>query len=720
MRLVRAALIALLLLVAWLGAAHHRAHRAWDAPSFNAKEDTYIHRSEAAVHYRYARLIATGQGIPEIDRQLQAPEGVRPRQDFTLLMEWTLGGAQRLLGVLGLPQPPFQVTVAALIALVSALSLPLLAITTRLLHGCWRCGWAATLLYAFSVPAWVRTSGAFIREAFALPLMALVIALAIADQKRPRPWSFALLLTAAVAFLSCWHLASFIAALLAAPLLLCLAWQADPRPARRPLLALGLAVPLASLLVDALRSRGLLLSPQGLLLMGGALAAWWAPHWSWRRRRQFLLAGAGLVLVLLPVLALGGGDYAHVYQTLLSRFHPVPISELPFAARAFGSGPFAPLNLSYAIERLAVLALGAAAGWIAVVGRRPRPGWGAQGQASAWVLLVTAIFLVITTLMVRFSPILAFLAAPLSVAWLRPEVDWTRRFPALLLWVLALGLAVQTSWTWDRGRGLLGALTPAPPPPSAVAIAVGSRRFTHQWLREHAHEEAVILADFAQSPTILLATDRAVVLHSMFERETARERARLYCEGLVSTDLDAFAELCRSWSVDYLVLDINTLLDRSPDGLRQLGGSYMLRSTSVIARLLYGSQAIPWLETVYENSFTRICATQTGVHPHAPGAKFAPCPGRITFDPHWDRRLLSGIFLDEGALDRLRGELRRGTALARSAVGQAQAGDWAAVQHPLAEALRVFPCDPVLLGLEAAGRPAWTQPRDLGLEYEIP
>ncbi|MAG33186.1 MAG: hypothetical protein CL908_20095 [Deltaproteobacteria bacterium] len=704
MRSTRLAAIFLILIAGWLGAAYHRAHRAFDAPSWSAEHDTFIHASEAAIHYRYARMVASGQGIPALDRQLQPPGGVRPRQDFTLLMEWSIGMAHRWMRAIVRPAPPFQVTVAVVIALVSALAVPLLAGTTYLLHGSWRCGVAAALLYAVSVPAWVRASGAFIREAYTVPLLALVLLLVLVDHRRRRAWSFGLLITAAVVCFSSWHLASFVVALLVWPLLFVVVWWEDPRPVQRPLLALGLALPLASLLVEALRSHGLPLSPPGLLLMGGAVAAWYAPRCSLRRRRRALAAGGALCLTLMLVLAWRGpqGDYGHVYQALLSRFRPAPLPELPFSARAFSSGPFGTMSLGYAIERLMVLALGAGAGWIAVARCRPRPGWGARGAASGWVLASAATLLVVSLLMVRFSPLLAYLAAPLSVGWLRPEVAWKRRAPALVIWSVALGLALQTARDWDGRRGLLGALTAPASPPSAVTITEGTRRATYQWLRFHTDENAVILADFAQSPTILLASDRSIALHPMFERKAARERARLYCEGLVSTDLEAFAQLCRTWSIDYLLVDINDLLDRSSSGLRHLGGSYMLRSTSVIARLLYDSEAVEWVDLVYENAFTRIYALSTGEHPFSATPPFSPCPGRITFDAGWDRRLLNGMFIGEDTLNRLRAELRRGTSMARSAAQHARAGSWTEVKRVLSGALELFPCDPALLELQNA------------------
>src|SRR4051812_34254120 len=44
-------------------------------------------KEEFALQYRYARMIALGDGIPWHDRMLQSPEGVHPHQSLPLFME---------------------------------------------------------------------------------------------------------------------------------------------------------------------------------------------------------------------------------------------------------------------------------------------------------------------------------------------------------------------------------------------------------------------------------------------------------------------------------------------------------------------------------------------------------------------------------------------------------------------------------------------------------
>ena len=709
---MRPSIVALFLLAAWAGAAYQRAQRAFDAPSFSFTDDTRIHRSEAAMHYRYARMVASGEGIPALDRYVQAPQGVEPHREFALLMEESIGGVHWLLGRLGLPQPPFQVTVAVVIALVSSLALPLLAWTTAMLHNSWRCGVAATLLFGLSVPAWVRSSGAFVREAFGLPLMALVIALVLFDYQKPRPYRFLLIVGAAVLFFVSWFLAPFLAAILALPLIVAVGLRSDPRPLRRPLFALALALLLAGSLNAALRSRQVLVSPPGGVLAFGALVAAVGPHLSVRLRRRWSWIGMVLAAAGLVLSAQAGHDYAHVYEAVLARFRSTAPAHLSFAARAFSSGPFGAITPAYAIERLAVPALALLAGALAVAGRGGSRKWGGTGAPSLWVIVSAAGFLFLTLMMVRFSPFFVYFAAPLSAAWLRPDVGRVRRLAALGLWVPALGLAVQTDWRWDGDRGLLGQLSPAGPPASAVSIPARSRNGVVEWLRRESDPEAVLLADYALSPGLLLRTGRPIVLHSMFERRAARERARAYCETLVGTDLDAFAALCEEWKADYLLLDINALLDRSSTGLRHQGGVTALPARSVVARLLYEADTIPWVKVAYEDAFSRVFALNTGAHPHPiwapqpPGVARArsetgsPCAGRFTFDPDWDRRLRSGYFLDEEVLERLRRQLNRGTSYARQATVAAGRGEWAAADRALAGARRVFPCDASLRRLQ--------------------
>ena len=76
---------------------HLRARLSTFTPRFDPADETCYFRTESAYQYRYARMAARGEEIPELDRAAQWPGGVRTRRELTLWMEYATAWAYRLL-----------------------------------------------------------------------------------------------------------------------------------------------------------------------------------------------------------------------------------------------------------------------------------------------------------------------------------------------------------------------------------------------------------------------------------------------------------------------------------------------------------------------------------------------------------------------------------------------------------------------------------------------
>lgn len=663
-------------------ATAHRSHRASLAPGWSASDDRFVQQSEGAVHYRYARMLAQGQELPEVDPMLGAPEGVRPARDFTLLQEMGIATAYRIWARFCEEPPAFQIFVAWALAFMSSWSIVAAFGTARLVHGSTLAGLLGAMFFALAVPAWIRSSGTFLREALGLPLILTAYWLFLADVQRPRNGTrLAAILTASLA-LGAWHLSGFMALLLLAP-----AWLAAlvrPSPERAVRVACGVAVAalISGVVFTPLRTRLFLLVGPGALLVAGAVGLTMASRVPRRLR---------VVLVLMAVVSIGvglfasemGQDYRHVFDVVLSRIGSPDPASLSFASRAFRSGPFAPPSSAYVLERLLVPAVIGALGWGISMRRRRTE---VPGDLVNVVALQAVILVPVVAGMARFSPLLVWFLAVCAAGLFRMRIG-----RALALGGMALQLWI--GFKWDHGGLAWG----KDPPQTHVPVPSGPRQAAFGWLRGHAHSDAVVLADFSVSATVLMATDRAVALHPMFERAAARERAQRFYEGLVSPDPSALSNLCREVRADYLLLDVNVLLDRSARGFAFLGGRVALPVQSTLVDLWFYPERIPWAAPVYEDDFTRIYGLSTGRHgPDAGGSGVAECR-RIAYAPQRDPRLLDGVFVDSGGLDRLARDLRLGPSLVRRAISLDRAGDREGAVEAYGAALSFLPCDPMLV-----------------------
>jgi hypothetical protein len=125
--------------------------------------------SDPAFRFRYVDLVATGEGIPALDRAAQWPEGVEPGRAFFLTQDLFIGGSYRLLGPL-LASPAPHNFLRWHVSLWSSLSLFVVYFWARRLTGSRRGALLAALIYAFALPIYLRTCGNYLREDFVLPV----------------------------------------------------------------------------------------------------------------------------------------------------------------------------------------------------------------------------------------------------------------------------------------------------------------------------------------------------------------------------------------------------------------------------------------------------------------------------------------------------------------------------------------------------------------------
>ena len=144
-------LAACFLAVLAAGQIHLRARHSVCLPRFQSEDETAYFRAESAAQYRYARMVASGAGVPEIDREAQYPEGIRTRQELTTLMEHATGWTFRALNLF-VPIRDFRWFVILWTAAAASLALPALYVL------CWRISRSMPLALA-ATAAFTSASG---------------------------------------------------------------------------------------------------------------------------------------------------------------------------------------------------------------------------------------------------------------------------------------------------------------------------------------------------------------------------------------------------------------------------------------------------------------------------------------------------------------------------------------------------------------------------------
>ncbi len=67
----------IVLIVLYVAIGTTKSLLTFASPYYDTYDETNLHFTENAVQYRYAKMIAKGEGIPETDTRIQHPEGVR-------------------------------------------------------------------------------------------------------------------------------------------------------------------------------------------------------------------------------------------------------------------------------------------------------------------------------------------------------------------------------------------------------------------------------------------------------------------------------------------------------------------------------------------------------------------------------------------------------------------------------------------------------------------
>lgn len=622
---------ALFLGILVLASLNLRVRLSTFTPRYDLKDETGYFRTESAYQYRYARMIAEGKPVPEVDKDAQFPEGVRPTRELTPLMEYATGWAYRLVAALT-DAPDFRWFVILWVAAFSSLAIPAFYLLARRQSGKVGLALAASSAYGLSWAAQSNMVATYVFESFALPLMlaalaCLAAALDGADERRRRVAGVGAGLFLAGALWS-WHLARFYWA----SLLLGLCWlswlkRKDP-PAllriREALTAITAILVPASLMIGCLRESAFVFSPA--MIVGCGLLFWlWKP--------QQLRLAAGVTAIALAAAALRSRDvstYGHVYSYLFDRLRfglarPADPALLSAEARSIWNGPADSPSLGFLFFSLFPLGLIALPRAIGFIGKdRPE-----ETMTGRLIDALAVLYAAGTALALRLMPFLVFFLC----LWSLRLPKRLARVPTVLL-LLVVMAAAEGFKTYAPASRLnpfirLAAAIPSDDDKHPNTAFVNEKAVIN-WLRLNAAGKPV-LSDIAFSANFLAYSGSPVLIHPKYEAAGLRAKVAEYLKALYS-DEAAFYAYCAKYGAKVFVLTVYDLLDETPDGTRYTSGSMRLTPQTAAVLLHFAPQSLKHFRLLYQNEDFRIFAVgekpETRLPPDTPAiydlAQFSP------------------------------------------------------------------------------------------------
>ena len=575
-------------------------------PNFNPGDDTALFWTESAFQYRYAKTVADGGTIPEVDTPAQFPEGARPHKEFTLCMEYVSGYVYRIF----FKDPgtvPFHLFLIFFISFYSSLTLLAVYLLSRTLWDSPGGGLLSVVFYLAARISWARTVTGFNYEDFALPLIFLSLALFIKAVKhgtgggRARDsLSSALLLLAA---LSSWHFSRFYFLVFSSVLAAAFLTQDDcGERLQVPAAALLLVTALGGFFVPVLKATGVVFSLPMLILSALLASSVLRNKFSLPRSRTLLLFFSLLLLFAgcsYLFLNKAAGEYSHVYSLFLYKLRYLLAKRenpllLPFDTRVLWIEEFnSPALRDWFAYLSILLPLGLTPALYGIHETREK-----QCRGAFLFCGLAAAFFFLSFFAMR---LLSFSAVFLAV--------YTGKYPELLERAAAWGK--KTTYAFLSVCFLLAlasdmlAFSLKAPLSSPPTFYEGDTRRILDWIRANTRPDDVFLSNIGAGAAILAYTGRPVNLHPKFETGQLRKKFENFAQALYAPEED-FYNLCREYKAAYFLYENHFALNSSRESFRYFTGNLRLATGAAAYKFNFEPQELKFFDLVYQTNTYRI------------------------------------------------------------------------------------------------------------------
>ncbi len=564
--------------------------------------------SESAVHYHYARLIAEGKEIPEIDKRLQYPEGVDTREELTIFMEYLPGMLGRLLET-RTDNYDFQDLVILCTCLTSSMTIFPLYFTVLRLFPSLFAALTAAALWTFSLPSFVRTVGSYLRENFTLPFFygaILFTLLSFRKGRRTIELFFTVILL--LITLGSWHMSQFLWFLYClALLIICFREHVEEQVAKKcSLIIFGVA--LGSLFFPHLRSRWFLLSFN--MIPGWLVVIVYLLRKKIANRKTLLgTAAAGAVILgAASFLTFSRYEaYGHAFKLIADKIlhfnlKPEDPAALSFDSRVFWMGPWTSPHPLQALYYMGVLMAFGWTGFLKTILRKEKRKKINAIIMGCMLVIFTFLYIIFDRMMIPLSFFAAFWTAGLIG---NSRSGRKRKWKWICVGLIIFELYFFSTYTQTSAFKEIMSMTEANAGPPVFQTMNDEVKLL-SWISRNTTDEDVFLAPFSMSPFIFEYAGRPVTLHPMFESAVIRRKVEISLRALFSKDEDALYQFCRENEVDYIILPADFMLDRSKFSARYLVDRLNLDEKFTVFQLHFEPSKPVHFRLVFQNSFYRI------------------------------------------------------------------------------------------------------------------
>lgn len=594
-------------------------------PPFNRQDDTGYYWSEGAFQYRYAKLVAQGQSLPELDKRAEHPDGLLLKRDMTLFMEPLCGWLYRIAFS---SRIPFHLFAIWFVAAASSITIFPVFFLVRSLTKSNAFSAIAAAYYALNPSSYSRAIGTFEYENFALPIFFVGVAAlyeatygtTTEKPSRSRVWTVLAIFSLLTAIVS-WHFAAFLIFgllfILSAHMIYLGSRPDAPSGIKEyPLLAVGCSLAVAFIAIPDLREKMLPFSWVAATIYGYWLYAFirrLVPGTSngWRGLSVYMIAVAAMIgfchwLNPRPEM------YSHVSSLLASKLKfffikPSNPALLPFEARTLWieslKSPMVGEIAWFCIPAIMITPLLLLMYWRRIHGTNDRNELQALGLQFACLMGLFSLGLYMT--IERLSVVFAFFLAVLLGAGLNTLYSRNRMI-ALSIAIVLLGIEGAKAYNWDSAspnaaviRRLL-AMKPGLP-----LINFADELSLARWIKLSTNEDDPILAAYQTSPLILTWTGRPIILHPKFESATLRRRFEHFLESLYGSE-DDFHRFAVQHGAKYVVYQVDLMFQTTDDSYRFQANRLTVPSNSAATKFHFFPDSLTRFDLVYQNPTFRV------------------------------------------------------------------------------------------------------------------
>ena len=606
-------------------------------PNFNAKDDTALFWTESAFQYRYAKIVADGGIIPDVDSAAQFPEGARPHKEFTLFMEYVAGYIYKIFFG-NSTAVPFHLFLIFFISFYSSLTIIAVYLLGKTLWGDSFRGLFGVVFYLIARISWARTVGGFNYEDFALPLIFFSLVFFIKAVKaqmgsKGRVWSSVLSAVFLFAALTGWHFSRFYFLIFSSVITAAFFTQYDAdTPLHVPIVVALIVSIIGGIFSPVLRATNFLFSMPMLVLFALFIVS------SLKNRLGFARTNAILVFLGLLVLFISCsflslkndvGEYFHVYSLFLYKLKYLLVKPdnpllLPFDTRILWIEAFNSPGVYDWLSQLSVLL---PLGLIPVI-YEIRETYKKPTNESFLFCGLALSFLFLSLFAIR---LISFVAVFLSVyVGKYPEIldnyGVSSRKVIYAFLVLSLLLA-------PGSYKIIALLNP--PPKSVPTFQESDTKYVVDWIRENTKSEDVFLSNIGVGAVILAYTGRAVNLQPKFENAYIRRKVKEFAYALYEQE-DGFYKLCHEYGTTYFLYENPFLFNHSKESYRYYANSLKLNKEAVAYKFNFEPEKLKFFDLVFQTNSYRIYKIRSSDE-----KKYSRTWGTVSYNPIYDPAVFS-------------------------------------------------------------------------------